>query len=137
MSSDLITVNVQTTWMEPIDHPWLAGVEYKPGWTFAYHAPHAFVTWSATDSKQAVWSPPWTRLTITVECVDSTSQCPGPFRLSHEFFAERPFPDRPSFLAWLAECVLAVERHESREFFKVDGERWLDPHRDGNTHLYD
>lgn len=48
-------------------------------------------------------------------------------------------PDRQlwsDWFTWLAARLVDTERHESREWFKVDGVAWIDPHESEPESLY-
>lgn len=92
------------------DNPYaelLTHCTYRPGWTLR------------------IEGPPWL-LRIDGHALDSLN--PGEtVRLPHMF----PIPSILSvnrFYLWVAERLTDCERHESREWFKVDGMRYLDPH---------
>jgi hypothetical protein len=44
-----------------------------------------------------------------------------------------PMADRDAFLAWLLWRLIQIESHEAREWFKVDGKTWSDPHAERIT----
>lgn len=41
------------------------------------------------------------------------------------------FTDEYSFFSWFANWLIQLEKHESQEWFKVDGELFVDPHAEG------
>lgn len=64
------------------------------------------------------------------------SYYPGSFiRLPHLF----PMPDNidaGNFLPWVADRLIDAARHESREWFRVDGVPFIDPHQAEPGSLY-
>lgn len=52
------------------------------------------------------------------------------------YFVEKQDWDDKLFFDWVWAETLGVERHEAREFFRVDGERYKDPHASTQT-MYD
>lgn len=105
----------------------LRRVTYRRGWQM----------WVTGDSW--AWThfpgqePRWPHLRAPVEDSNDPNM---ELLLDHSFPIPPSIRDEHEFFPWLAECLIAVERHESREFFKVDGQRFLDPHRANNTRLY-
>ncbi len=110
----------------------LAKVTYRPGWRIWVENDHYWL--AGTTSGVTL---PDRLLHIDAVVADSNQEDYSELRLSH-IFAVPPWADHDAdrFFNWLAETLIAVERHESREFFKVDGRRFIDPHRDENTRLY-
>lgn len=58
-------------------------------------------------------------------------------RLPHVFvIPDGVLRDNQGFCTWLADRLIECETHESREWFKVDGTRFVDPHVDEPGSLY-
>lgn len=95
----------------------LQTVEYRPGWSFALE-----------DMDRAQGSQGLT-LIITTRGYDSYHQERGQFYGVLHYFPVPPAAfDERSWLAWLFEQILLVERHEACEFFKVlTGETDVEP----------
>lgn len=94
---------------------WLRAVTYRPG-----------VTFSVTDEA----------LEIRVHTVDSRSPRDDlrEIDITHRTLLPRLDPRLPeaqlraAFLDFVRECTLAMERHESQEWFRVNGRMVIDPH---------
>jgi hypothetical protein len=108
---------------------------YKPGWVL-YVEGDSYTRWTGTSN---FISPRMLRVAVKVPDSNDTDK---DVQLVHSFevppyVMETEGDDDDVFLGWVSHCLLYVERHESREFFKVDGKRYVDPHRDGNIRLYE
>lgn len=90
---------------------------YKPGWTLELRESFSF------GSAQAPLVPE-TALTIRVQTVDSDDP-ERAFTVVHYFAGPPPgvAADEEASSAWLLGMIMMVERHEAREFFRVDGLR--------------
>jgi hypothetical protein len=107
----------------------LEGVRYRPGWTITAHpcpfSNHVWVLIDAEVPDAEKWDhdlPAWrnrsrdnmTRIGVRAVVPDNDN---------HEiYFYEH-------FYNWLAWRLKRIERHESREFFWVDGKPWDSPHK--------
>lgn len=90
----------------------LGYVSYKPGWEF-----------TAYDGKHE-----GNHLTIKTKIEDSTN--PGHMvHLGFETFLP-PFENNKQFFEWLLWRLKRIETHECREFFKVSGEVYDNPHKE-------
>ena len=120
----------------------LARVSYKPGWTIVARR-HPFGTYVLIDATvpDAEYVEQWRRNPYPIEYIPST-------RIGVRACVPQVSTER-DFLDWLAWRMIKVERHESREFFQVDGKPWDSPHkreqpkhdfhvrkRDGAWHVY-
>ena len=126
---------------------WLAEVSYRPGWKIQ-PGPGSGIAGSRTvwihvvatvhDSRYPSPSEPTEIRGLSYTMATNTAtNMTMPLILTHAF-AVPPYTDtREGFFDWLASVLIDVERHESREFFKVGGQHWCDPHRDDNTRLYE
>lgn len=85
-------------------------VTYRPGWSIRvrdgrYEGQHVVIT------------------TVVPDAYDPARQV--------ELDVHSPLPpmrDRTAFLDWLLWRVQRVESHEAREWLRVDGQCWSDPH---------
>jgi len=104
----------------PVELANLVGAcEYRPGWLV-----------SLQDMDRGQGSKGLT-LVITTATIDSYSG--EPIRVNHLFPVPPAAYDRRSWLRWLFEQFLLVERHECMEFFQIDGDRPYAPsHGPGN-----
>lgn len=92
----------------------LKNFTYKPGWKFRLEDFGSFL----------------------VLCIDAEVPCTDePGRMINIRFRENFDPlvhramDERAWMRWLRERILDVEKHEIDEFFKVDGVKVFDPHR--------
>jgi hypothetical protein len=98
-------------------HRLVAGLAYKPGWTF---------TLSDIDRGQGSEG-----LTLDIVTLGYDSYHPerGQHYSVHHYMPVPPAAfDERSWRRWLFEQVLLVERHEACEFFQIDGQRSYAPH---------
>jgi hypothetical protein len=95
---------------------------YRPGWQF----------W-LTDRDRGQGSKGLT-LVITTLGYDSYNPDQGEhYRVNHFFPVPPAAFNRRSWVNWLFECLLSVEKHECMEFFRLDGEPVHPPaHGPGN-----
>lgn len=90
----------------------LDGVTYKPGWSLVLR----------DIPRQGIY------FSVLVELENSYQ--PGtkvPLRIHSPV---PPMADRQAFLTWLCWRLEVIETHEVLEWFKVDGNPWIDPHAD-------
>lgn len=88
----------------------LEHVEYKPGWSIKvydgrFEGQHIVITTVQVDAYNQAE-------TVTL---DVHSALP-------------PQADEQAFMSWLAWRIGRIENHEMREFLRVDGVCWSDPH---------
>ena len=90
---------------------WLAGVTYRPGWTFDVEP-----------------GPKQTTLVIRAATIDSRGD--APLVVTHRFSlpGRAVVNDRASFIGWLRHVIGKVELHERDEWLLVDHRRLFDPH---------
>lgn len=79
---------------------------YRPGWTFSIENGDLRVRAEVIDANNQSQAIPLTFARSIPRCV------------YQEF----------DWVGWLYEQVLAMERHEAQEFFKIDGRQVYDPH---------
>jgi hypothetical protein len=91
----------------------LSRVTYRPGWTFVLHG--ALPT--PTD--------PW--LMIDGPVVDANDHT-NVTRVGVRVAVPMDFRSESDVMEWLTYCVQRIEMHESREFLRIDGRPWDDPH---------
>lgn len=106
---------------------WLKEISYRPGWSFRLEEP-----WGSNASMGGA--------VLYVDAhVPDTKPPHDQIFISHSFLLPPPglLDQRESFIDWVLQCCDLVDRHERYEFFKVNGERWRNPHRDNNTKLYE
>jgi len=90
----------------------VAGLEYRPGWTFALE-----------DLDRGQGS---TGLTLVITTLGYDTYHPERgenYRVHHYMLVPPAAYNRASWRMWLFEQLLLVERHEAMEFFQVAGER--------------
>ena len=91
-------------------------LEYRPGWEFGLYD---------SDRGQGCAGLTLDILTSTVDTYDPDSS------RSYGAHHKMPVPavnwDRNGWTNWLYEMCLAVETHECREFFRIDGKRVFAP----------
>lgn len=92
---------------------YIRDVKYKPGWAFRiydgrYEGQHLVIQTQVIDA----YNPE------EIVTLDVHSMLP-------------PMENRKQFMDWLQWRLIRIECHESREFFRVDGVCWSDPHADG------
>lgn len=85
-------------------------VTYRPGWKFTLY-PHPY---------EGMW------LSIMAELPDAHH--PGKTTVVNIKTAVPPIPDVTYFHEWLLHRLIRVESHEAREFYRVGGETFRDPH---------
>lgn len=88
-------------------------VVYKPGWSFRVY-----------DGR---WE--WQHCSVTFPVLDAYDQTKTIDLDVHSGIG--PFDTEKGFLDWLLRRIARIEVHEAREFFKVDGRVYDDPHADG------
>lgn len=111
-------------------HVWLGNISYRPGWSFEI----GYCTMLLNTTP-----PTLIELRITAKTVESNS-LKGDTTLTHVFALHSDVLDRLTeneFYDLIFRHIEMVERHEMREFYKINGVRHVDPHRDDNRHLYD
>jgi hypothetical protein len=87
-------------------------LKYRPGWTF-----------SLLDEDRGQGSKGLT-LVILTKGYDSYNPDAGEgYRIYHYMLVPPASYDRRSWVNWLFEQILLVERHECAEFFTIDGKR--------------
>lgn len=91
----------------------LARVSYKPGWTFRVY--------------QGRWE--GLHLVIRTEVPDAYHEGENVVLDVHSFLP--PLRDRWALHSWLTWRLARIEVHEMREFYRVDGQCWDDPHAEG------
>ena len=89
----------------------LRRITYKPGWTVELYG--------------GDYEGPW---------VDIRFECPDAYQPDQTTSIRVRSPVPPTFtdadfVEWLLWRIRRVEDHECREWFKVDGSAWADPHR--------
>lgn len=94
---------------------WLKGVTYRPGWSVEYAGKlfdgRSYITVSATEPNV---------------CDPSQSFHTMPLFQIPEGIT------REAFLDWVLDvCIPGVEMHERYEWFRVNGQKWRDPHAPG------
>jgi len=90
-------------------------VGYKKGWTF---------TLASVDRGQGSAG-----LTLCIHIVTPDSYAPDKLRgVMHYFIVPAAAYDERSWRRWLLEQIFLVERHETCEFFQIDGQRPYAPH---------
>ncbi len=89
----------------------LAAVTYKPHYAFHF-----------TESREG-----WT-MWITCSAMPNAYRPDEPFRFEVETFIPRYLADVEAFYDWLAWRLEFLEAHEAREWFRVNGKPWSDPH---------
>lgn len=91
---------------------WLRYVEHRPGWTFT------------------VTEHPFEGVMVRVE-VDTvnTYRPPDPITLGIDSFVP-PCRTAAQFYDWLLWRLHRIESHECREWFRVNGTAWRDPHKE-------
>lgn len=95
----------------------MAGLHYRPGWTFAL-----------SDIDRGQGSKGLT-LIITTSGYDSYHPERGETsRVNHYMLVPPAAYDRRSWQRWLLEQFLLVERHEACEFFRIGDARPYAPH---------
>lgn len=115
-------------------HSWveaqLERCTYRPGWTIEL------------DDVMGAWQFPWPQqITIRIRYRAEDARYTGP--------GERPMVtvgwvqavpvfillgrDEDAFALWLLSTLISMERHETREWFRRDGEVFDDPHAPGAT----
>jgi hypothetical protein len=90
-------------------------VTYKPGWSVsfrmgAHEGHHATVRTQVPDAYDTTKMVP-----LVVEC----------------FLSPNDVKTEGTLLDWIGYRLARIETHECREFFRVDGQLWSDPHADG------
>lgn len=108
---------------------------YKPGWALWVDG-DSYARWTQVPYR---YVDTMSRRVLRVRAwvVDSNDHARH-VEITHSFeVPETEVEDEDRFIRWVAHCLQAVERHECREFFMVDGRRHQDPHRDDNRRLYD
>jgi hypothetical protein len=109
-----------TSRLRPVTRPWasddevaqwLAGVSYKPGWTFDVEA-----------------GPKQTMLVVRAAMADSRGG--DPLVVTHRLTlpGRSVVNDRRSFVGWLRHAIGKIEMHERDEWLLVDRARIFDPH---------
>jgi len=94
----------------------LAGsLSYKPGWTFKAGGPGG--------------------RSLCVFATTPDSMNPDRQRTTQHMFV--PPADCVDLVRWVFDCLLLAERHETGEFFQVDGARPFFPHHQGEGSPYD
>ena len=94
---------------------WLRAVTYRPGVTFAIHDGALEIKVHTVDSRSAHDD------LLEIDINHRT--------LLPTFDLRQPTMQvRSAFLDFVRECVLAMERHESQEWFRVNGRVVVDPH---------
>jgi hypothetical protein len=91
-------------------------VSYRPGWKIEYHEGDWGDGWIVVRAKVPDTYDPGREVEIL-----HTGRVPS-YLLDD---------DEETFIHWLAHFLQGVERHESREWFRVDGAIYDDPHKDG------
>lgn len=87
-------------------------VTYRPGWTITAHpCPVGDRVWILIDA-EVIDSEDWSKTTRV-----------GVRAVVPDFDSPREFYN------WLGWRLIRCERHESREFFQVDGRPWDSPHK--------
>lgn len=102
----------------------LSRVEYRPGWTVeAFPTPVGGRVWVLIDAVvldsekyDPTMSVDWNYTVGRTTRVGVRAVVPN-FSLQEEFYD------------WLGKRLIRCERHESREFFQVDGVPWNSPHK--------
>lgn len=94
---------------------WLRSVTYRPGVTFALVGDALEIKVHTVDSRSA---------RDDLHEIDVTHRTRLP-----ALDLRRPEAQvRAEFLDFVRNCVLAMERHESQEWFRVNGRMVVDPH---------
>jgi hypothetical protein len=94
---------------------WLRAVAYRPGVTFSISGEAFEIKVHTVDSRSA---------RDDLREIDVTHRTLLP-EIDHRLpEAQR----RAAFLDFVRDCVLAMERHESQEWFRVNGRMVVDPH---------
>ena len=90
-------------------------VAYKPGWSITFRlgrheGHHATIETRVPDAYDPEQTVP-----LRVEC----------------FLSPNDVVSEVTLLTWIAYRLARIEVHESREFMRLDGKVWSDPHADG------
>lgn len=116
------TLTQEAPWPDVLEDL-VAGLTYKPGWTFTLRADH--------DRGQGS-----TGVTLDVVSRTYNSHHPeaGEGYFVHHYMIVPPAAfNRRSWLQWLLDQILLIERHEACEFLRIDGEQPFAPnHGPGN-----
>lgn len=98
-------------------------LHYRPGWEF-----------SLVDDMDRGQGSKGLTLLITVRGYDTYNVAAGEnYRVHHLMLVPPAAYNRRSWMRWLFEQILLVERHEAAEFFQIDEDRPYAPHHhDGN-----
>lgn len=116
---DLTWSDVQKTDNSPLLRSWLEKVTYKPGWRLSIGSPHTDMIYGYQ-----------THFLIVQTLVPDSYRPDEMFPLSVSAVIPPPvIMDEGAFMHWLARHLIDIERHESREWFKVDGLVFDDPHQ--------
>jgi len=94
---------------------WLRSVTYRPGVTFSISGSALEIKVHTVDSRS-----PRDEL-VEIDVTHRTQLPPFDPRLPEAQL-------RATFLDFVRDCVLAMERHESQEWFRVNGRVVVDPH---------
>lgn len=94
----------------------LAGVEYKPGWTFAIKDQYDV---AGSRRYQLI-------IEATVQDVENPNDHCG---IIHEdTFDSHAIQSGKHFFEFVNTSIEAIERHEQAEWYRVNGRRWQEPH---------
>ena len=95
----------------------VAQVTYRPGWEITYH--QSAPEWPADEHM----------LRIVATVADSTD--PERETTLSVWSPLPPFQSAQDLYEWIAWRLRRIEVHESREWMRVAGAVWSDPHKDG------
>lgn len=102
---------------------WLSKVTYKKGWTFKI---------VLRDDSANIFDFNSFILRIFIETIDSNSGEPRTIVTQNIMHPIIQYSEN-HFWSFVYDRIHEAETHESREFFRVNGEKILDPHYDDGT----
>jgi hypothetical protein len=108
-----------TPWPQELEDL-VAVTEFRPGWTVRLYANYPRDYPNGDQSQPAFGH--GTTLVITADTVNSYPPH-DPIRVRHLFVVPAATYNRASWQRWLFEQFVLVDRHETMEFFTVDGEK--------------
>jgi hypothetical protein len=126
INRSVTTTNVRTPFGNIVQ-----GLTYKPGWTFSLENESNIVFRDPNNNLGL-----YMLLRVGVRTIDSDTHeeryIPHTFLVPHliECF------DEESQMLWLLDVILKIERHETKEFFKINGERVFPPGHGPDQDLY-
>ena len=115
-------------------------ISYKPGYTLDMLPPRNTGDMFTITSESRIPGQ-WT-FVVKFETEDSFK--PGGTWNGSVYFSDHPphcispigdITDRALFFDWIRDCFIRLERHESREWFKIDGKMYDDPHQGNPNRL--